>query len=207
MSPNDAEFGKGVQPASSSGGAVRFLIEWIPILIGALVVAAVVRVFVFQAYSIPSGSMIPTLEIDDRVLVNKLSYDVGEVGWGDMVVFKRPENAPKEDSDIDDLIKRVLALPGDRIQFHNGDVYVNNFRVQEVYLQQQGATFELRGTAIPFCVDATPAACTVPEGRVFMMGDNRRESTDSRVFGPVEIDSIVGRAFVRAWPFTDVTVF
>lgn len=201
-----AETGRATDPGS---GLRRFIMEWIPIIVGALIVAAVVRLFVFQAYSIPSGSMVPTLKIGDRVVVNKLSYDFNDIGWGDIVVFARPDNAPRApgEEEIDDLIKRVMALPGDRIQFHNGDVYVNNMRVQETYLAEQGVTWELRGDGIPHCIDALPGACTVPEGRVFMMGDNRSESTDSRRFGPVEIDSIVGRSAFRVWPPNEATSF
>jgi len=191
--------------ADEDEGASNLLLEWIPILLGAIVVAALVRTFVFQAFFIPSESMVHTLEVGDRVLVNKLSYDFNDVGWGDLVVFKRPDNASS--GGIEDLIKRVMALPGDRIQFHNGDVFVNNVRVQETYLREQGVTFPRLGVEIPHCLDPTLDACTVPEGRVFMMGDNRRESTDSRIFGPVEIDSIVGRAFVRVWPVTEVGSF
>lgn len=185
--------------------AGNLLLEWIPILLGAIIVAALVRTFVFQAFFIPSESMVHTLEVGDRVLVNKLSYDFNDVGWGDLVVFKRPPNAP--DGEVKDLIKRVMALPGDRIQFHNGDVFVNNVRVQETYLREQGVTFARLSREIPNCVDPSPDACTIPEGRVFMMGDNRRESTDSRIFGPVDTDLIVGRAFVRVWPLTDVGTF
>lgn len=181
--------------------------EWAPILIGAVIVAALVRTFVFQAFYIPSGSMIPTLNEDDRVLVNKLSYDFNDIGWGDIVVFKRPANQPGE---VPDLIKRVMALPGDRIEFFNGDVYVNNVRVSETYLNTQGATNPLLtspGSSIPGCIDATNSACTVPEGFVFVMGDNRGASTDSRRFGPIPTDDIVGRAMVRVWPLGEIALF
>jgi len=205
---DEEEFSAGLESsipkASSGGGGLGFLLEWLPILIGAAIVAALVRTFVFQAFYIPSGSMTPTLKEQDRVLVNKLSYDFNDVGWGDIVVFKRPENAP---GDVPDLIKRVMALPGQRIEVFNGDVYVDNQRVQETYVLQQGKTQRLRGDAIPGCGDATPDACTVPEGYVFVMGDNRNGSTDSRSFGPVPIEDIVGRAVVRVWPLESVSVF
>lgn len=196
---------EGEWSEDESGSRFDVIFEWAPILIGAVIVAALVRTFVFQAFYIPSPSMTPTLEIDDRVLVNKLSYDFNDVGWGDIVVFKRPANLP---GDVEDLIKRVMALPGDRIEFFNGDVYVNNIRVQETYVAVQGVTDSLTGSeSIPGCVDATSSACTVPEGFVFVLGDNRNGSQDSRVFGPVPIDDIVGRAMVRVWPLTELSLF
>lgn len=180
--------------------ATRLLLEWVPLLIGAFIVAMVVRMFVFQAYYIPSGSMIPTLEVRDRVLVNKLSYNFHDVNRGDIMVFKRPEGT---DGTVDDLIKRVIGLPGETLNFRNGNVYVDGQLVEESYLQEQDSTFPIAG--IPGCVPAgTSSECTVPEGHVFVLGDNRRGSTDGRVFGPIPTDTIVGRAFVKVWPLGEI---
>lgn len=208
---SEEDFSQGLESAlprsdRHSSHVVGFLLEWLPILIGAAIVAALVRTFVFQAFYIPSGSMMPTLKEQDRVLVNKLSYDFNDVGWGDVIVFKRPPDAP---GTVPDLIKRVMALPGDTIEVFNGDVYVNNVRVEESYLLQQGVSTRLRGDPIPGCMpaDATPDRCTVPEGHVFVMGDNRGGSTDSRSFGPIPVDDIVGRAVVRVWPLNNLEVF
>lgn len=184
----------------SDNPAGRFVLEWLPILLGAAIVALLVRAFIFQAYFIPSGSMIPTLEKNDRVLVNKLSYDFHDVNRGDVVVFARPAN--EDPTGIPDLIKRIIALPGETVQLRNGDVYVDGALVRESYLVEQVSTRPLRNDAIPGCIDGDPINCTVPEGYVFVMGDNRTGSRDSREFGPIPIDSIVGRSFVRVWPLT-----
>lgn len=180
--------------------ATRLLFEWVPLLLGAFILAMIVRFFVFQAYYIPSGSMIPTLEVRDRVLVNKLSYNFHDVNRGDILVFKRPEGT---DGTVDDLIKRVIGLPGETLVFRNGNVYVDGQLVQESYLQEQDSTFPIAG--IPGCTPAgTSSECTVPADHVFVMGDNRRGSTDGRVFGPIPEDTIVGRAFVKVWPIGEI---
>ncbi|MBA2624119.1 MAG: signal peptidase I [Acidimicrobiia bacterium] len=171
-------------------GAVRNLIEWVLIIGGAFLVAFVVKTFLIQAFFIPSGSMLPTLETDDRVLVNKLSYDLHAVNRGDLIVFERPEGAVGE---IKDLIKRVVALEGETIEAIDGQVYVDGRRVEEPYLAPGTRTEDLEATQ-------------VPEGHVFVLGDNRTNSTDSRRFDAISEDTIVGRAFVRVWPLTDLSL-
>ncbi len=164
--------------------AVRNLVEWVAILGAALLVAFVVKTFLVQAFYIPSPSMVPTLEVDDRVLVNKLSYKLHEVNRGDVVVF---EKLPEEHGAIKDLIKRVVAVEGDTVESRGDTLYVNDQAVSEPF----------RNSA-----EIGPAVTkrTIPQNQVFVMGDNRRNSSDSRVFGPIDEDRIVGRAFVKIWP-------
>jgi signal peptidase I len=164
---------------------VRSLVEWVVVIVGALAVAMVLRAVLFQAYWIPSESMEPTLQRDDRVLVNRLSYRVGDIGRGDVVVFARPPGQP--DSGIKDLIKRVIALEGETVEGRNGQVVVDGTALDEDYLADG-----------PPIGDFGPVV--VPENHVFVMGDNRNNSVDSRVFGPIDDDSIIGRAFVLFWP-------
>ena len=177
----------------------------LPILIlVALVVAVVIKTFFFQAFYIPSGSMIPTLEINDRVLVNKLSYQFGAIERGDILVFDSPEALNVERSLVERvfrsvgeatgltspetvLIKRVIGLPGETVEVRDNQVYVNDNPIAEPYLPD-GVTMR----------DMEPL--TVPADNVFMMGDNRNQSRDSRVFGPIPREDIVGRAFVTVWP-------
>ena len=154
------------------------------VLVGAVVVALVVRTYLLQAFSIPSASMESTLEIRDRLLVNKLSYQFGDVERGDIVVFERPESLP---SVYDDLIKRVIGLPGDVVEGHDNQVFVNGVALVEPYLDGDVRIGDF-------------APIDVPAGYVFVMGDNRGDSTDSRVFGPIDIDRIEGEAFLRYWP-------
>lgn len=164
---------------------VRGVIEWVVVLVGAVVVALVLRTFLFQAFWIPSESMEATLLKQDRVLVNKLSYELHDVHRGDVVVFRRPD---EDQSEIRDLIKRVIGLPGETVEGREGSIYINGARLIEPYLDPAD---EIR--------DFGPVE--VPDGEYFMMGDNRDESYDSRFFGTVAEDRIVGRAFVLFWPF------
>ena len=165
----------------------RGLVEWLLVLAAALTLFVVVRMVVMQAYWIPSGSMENTLLVGDRVMVNKLSYKLHDVHRGDVVVFERPEGVRKDE--IKDLIKRVVALPGENVQAKDGQLYIDGHLLSEPYLKEPASV-----------ADFGPVL--VPTGSVFVMGDNRRNSSDSRVFGPIKQSSIVGRAFVRFWPVT-----
>jgi signal peptidase I len=171
-------------------------IEWLAVVVGALVVALVVKTFLFQAFYIPSASMEPTLEEGDRVLVNKVSYDLHDVNRGDIIVFELDEEEVGEDG-IKDLIKRVIGLPGDVVESRDGVVYVNDRALEEPYLADGMITGDPEDSRNP-PIDRQ----TVPEGHVFVLGDNRSNSADSRYpyRGPIPIDSIVGRAFVLVWP-------
>ena len=187
------------------GGRMRGFLEWGAVVVGALAVALLIKTFLMQAYFIPSGSMEPTLQIGDRVLVNKLSYDFGDVGRGDLIVFNRPPNQPDGE---DDLIKRVIALPGETIEIRDGQVFIttvdnpNQQRLEEPYLAEAITTTGLVNTSA--CVNATATSCEIPDGFLFVMGDNRPGSRDSRVFGPISEDLVVGRAFLRVWPLGDI---
>jgi signal peptidase I len=151
--------------------------------------------------------MEPTLNIDDRVLVNKLSYKFGDISRGDLVVFHRP--AGQIDGE-DDLIKRVIALPGETIEIHEGNIYIlpegetELRQLIEPYLQDGVTTSGFDNT--DNCQSGTETSCVIPEDHVFVMGDNRSGSKDSRFFGPVPDDSIVGRAFLRVWPLGDISL-
>ena len=179
------------EPKKSSG--VRAVVEWVVILVAALAVAFVVKTFLIQAFFIPSGSMEPTLKPGDRVLVNKLSYDLHSIHRGDIVVFKAP---PSEASDptVKDLIKRVIGLPGDQIQAINGNVYINGKQLKESYLPPGTLTINLPLT-------------TVAKGQYYVLGDNRGNSKDSRYIGQIPGHLIVGRAFVRVWPLSGIRLF
>ncbi|MEM7092915.1 MAG: signal peptidase I [Actinomycetota bacterium] len=196
----DGSSGQGAPPAHDPSPFVTMIREWGPVLLAAVVIAVAVRLVLVQAYHIPSLSMAPTLEEGDRVIVNRLSYRFGEIERGQVVVFGTPPNQP---SDADDLIKRVIGLPGETVTFRDGQVFVDELLVEEPYLAQQNSSFP-RSIAIPGCAQETPEPdrCVVPEGFVFVMGDNRTGSQDSRAFGPVDTDTVVGRAFLRVWPFS-----
>jgi len=171
--------------------AFRGLVEWAVILVGALLVAFVVKTFLLQAFYIPSGSMETTLMINDRVLVNKLSYDLHDVHRGDIVVFRSP---PGEDQpEVKDLIKRVIGLPGETVESRDGRILINGRTLEEPYIREGIITGPMEPS-------------TVPTGRIWVMGDNRPNSKDSRFFGAIDQDLIVGRAFVRVWPISSISL-
>ncbi len=171
-------------------------IEWVVVFAGAIAVALVIKTFVMQAFFIPSASMNPTLLENDRVLVNKLSYHLHDVNRGDVVVFeKAPDNSGLDETK--DLIKRVVALPGEQIAFdEKGKVYINSQLLDEPYLPPNTVTAQ--GTQQ--CT--LPQPCKVAPGTVWVMGDNRSNSRDSRFIGAIPQDHIVGRAFTRVWPLS-----
>jgi signal peptidase I len=170
----------------------RTALEWLGVIGGGIAIALLVEAFLIQAFWIPSPSMEPTLDVGDRVLVNKLSYKFHDVNRGDVVVFERPPGASTgQNGEIKDLIKRVVAVGGDTVEAKEGNVYVNGEQIDEDYLEPGTPTDNLPLT-------------TIPEGQLFVMGDNRTNSEDSRIFGPIDEDAIVGRAFIRVLPITDI---
>jgi signal peptidase I len=162
----------------------RGLIEFLAILfVSFVLVFGFVRPFVVEAFWIPSESMTPTLLVGDRVLVNKFIYRFTEPDRGDIVVFKETVEGRKED-----LIKRVVGLPGDRIAVRGGRLFVNGKLQSEPYVNKK------------FPDVSVSAPTTVSGGHVFVMGDNRANSLDSRRFGPIPEKNIEGEAFLRFWP-------
>jgi signal peptidase I len=186
--------------AKAKKGLNRTVIEWVVLVVAAIGIALVIKTFLFQAFYIPSASMVPTLEVGDRVLVNKLSYDLHDVNRGDIVVFAAAPNEQWRKAGIDDLVKRVIALPGETItECQTGRVCIDDRLLDEGYLPD-GTTTTINGD-IPGCEPSSPEnGCTVPADHYFVMGDNRGQSADARLHGPIEGSSIVGRVFVRIWP-------
>jgi signal peptidase I len=170
----------------------RLLVEWAVVLLVAVGVAFGIRTFVAQTFYIPSASMEPTLMVGDRIVVDKLSYHLHAVHRGDIIVFGRPpgENQPG----VDDLVKRVIGLPGETIASLYGRVFINNKPLAEPWLP--------KGT-----VSTGITTQKIPSNEYFVMGDNRSDSQDSRYFGPISGNLIVGRVVVRIWPLSSVHVF
>ena len=166
---------------------VAVVLEWVIIISMALCVALLVRATVVQTFFIPTPSMVPTLKVDDRLLVDKLTLRTRDVRRGDIVVFERP--AAFTDKTIKDLIKRVVGLPGETIEGREGAVWVNGKRLVEPYLVEGITTSDF-------------APVRVAVDNYFVMGDNRPESFDSRFWGTVEREKIIGRALIRVWPPT-----
>jgi signal peptidase I len=163
-------------------------LEWTILIVSAFAIALLIKAFLFQAFYIPSESMVPTLRTHDRVIVNKLSYHLHAVHRGDVIVFKSPPNV---DPSVKDLVKRVIGLPGETIQGRDdGRISVNGKALNEPYLpkgQPPGPSF---------------APIKIPADSYWVMGDNRNNSKDSRFFPQhfIRKKDIVGRVFVRIWP-------
>ena len=180
---------------------MKGFLEWGAVILGALLVAFLIKTFLMQAYYIPSSSMTPTLQVGDRVLVNKLSYEVGDIGRGDLVVFGRPAT---ESTVKTDLIKRVIGLEGELIEIIEGRIYITQADsssrqlLVEPYLASTTYTRGFDNTDL--CEKATENSCLIPDNHVFVLGDNRDGSRDSRFFGPIDENTVVGRAFIRLWP-------
>lgn len=190
-------------PVPEDQGGRRTIAFWLSLPLISLLLVTSVQMLLYTPYRIPSESMLPTLEIGDRVIVNRQSYSLGDIERGQVIVFE----APPELESRNDVIKRVVALPGETIRFIDGQVYIDNQRMLEPYVVAGSTTRSSR--LLPGCDVAAGSAsigCLVPEGHVFVLGDNREDSIDSRQYGPVPIDTIVGRAFVRVWPLTNLNL-
>jgi signal peptidase I len=183
----------------SKGGGYRWVIEWAIILMAVLLFTVLLRTYVVQSFYIPSPSMVPTLAVGDRIMVNKLSYDLHAVHRGDIVVFKRP---PLETQDFPDLVKRVIGLPGESISTKDGHVYINGKVLNEPWLPSgpQSYTGALPDDQYPQF--NMPGPVKIPADNYFVMGDNRTDSEDSRFFGPIPGSLIVGRAVAVVWPLS-----
>jgi len=178
-------------PKEIKSRPLRTVVEWIVLVGAALLVAFIVKTFLFQAFYIPSDSMVPTLVVGDRVLVNKLSYRAHEPNRFDIVVFLAPKGT--ETALIKDLVKRVVGLPGETIEGRDGRILINGAVIEEPFLPAgtQSRTF---------------GPVKVPPKSYFMLGDNRPFSKDSTYFGPIEGKTFVGRVFVRIWPLNRLSL-
>ena len=188
--------------------------EIVVLVASAALLAFLLKTFVAQAFYIPSESMLPQLQVNDRVVVSKLAYRLHDPRRGDIVVFDCPPTSCVNQKHVgggiggllrdvgegigviqpsaEEFIKRVVALPGETVEGKAGAVYINGQRLREPYLPERITTADF-------------PAVTVPEDHLWVMGDNRGNSSDSRVFGPITRSSVVGRTIVRVWPLADMS--
>ena len=205
MDPSEDSRPEGTEPEPKRRS---FWAELPGLLLTALVIAVLIKTFLVQPFWIPSESMLDTIHVNDRVMVNKLAFQVGEPERGDIVVFRDPAEPEVEESipeavirsvleavgirtrGHEDLIKRVIGLPGETVSVSENQVHIDGVPISEPYLSDD--------VVMP---DAGPFE--VGGDEVFVMGDNRQFSFDSRRFGNIEMDSLVGRAFVIIWPLSN----
>jgi signal peptidase I len=174
------------RPAGMSR-TTRAFVDWVVVVGIALLVAILVRTFLLAHFVVDGTSMYSTLDTGDRVFVNKLSYRLHDPNRGDVVVLHQIGNSTERD-----LIKRVIALPGETIEIRSCEVTIDGRRLEEPYLDPSVVT--------PGNCGGDYTAKKVPEDSVFVMGDNRAGSSDSRALGPIHESDLVGRAFVVFWP-------
>jgi signal peptidase I len=158
----------------------HWLLEVGETVLPAVVIAVLINLFLAQATRVYGHSMEPNLHTDQRLVVEKVSYRLHGPQRGDVVVLRLPDRGPEL------LIKRVIGLPGETVEIRDGGVYVDGQLLSEPYLSRK--------------TSGASNSWVVPEGHVFVMGDNRGASNDSRVFGPVALDRVVGRAWISYWP-------
>ena len=172
-------------PAPAAASAWR---SWARDLVVSIVVSAFIIVFLYQPVRVEGTSMLPMLEDQDRLFINKIAYRVGDIHQGDVVVFQYPRDHTKS------YIKRVIALPGDDLRIEHGRVYVNGVRLKEAYVPNR------------FSDDRSQPELVLPPHEYFVMGDHRSISSDSRDFGPVDRNLIYGKAVFVYWPMEQVGV-
>jgi len=198
---------------TSRSRPARFAIDGAVLVVAIVVITTVLRTLIAQAFYIPSASMTPQLQVQDRIVVSKLAYRLHDVRRGDIVVFDAPPTlevpAPQRSAPsravrsvlegvnvvkpaTTEYVKRVVGLPGEQVSSRGGGLYVNDRLLVEPYLPEGLRTGEFGPVA-------------VPPGRLFVMGDNREDSRDSRFFGPIEQSSVVGRVVVKFWPLASAS--
>ena len=173
--------------------------EWTKAIVIGILLIVVIRSFFVTNYTVSGQSMMPTLQNQDKVLVSKISNTVGDIDRLDVLVFHTDEN--------EDYVKRVIGIPGDIITYENDMLFINNKRVEEPYLQSYEAykNSEDRFTE-DFSLETITGHNQVPQGSYFVLGDNRRQSLDSRYFLFIRKEDIVGKVVARYWPFESATI-
>lgn len=168
--------------------------EWAVAILIAIVVIAVIRMFLFVSFSVDGLSMDPTLEDGDRVVVNKFIYDLTDVEQDDVIVFNSNEDSA--------YVKRVIGVPGDNVEMVDRKVYLNGEPLQEDYVVHQGESYMDNFTLN----DMGTEEGEIPEGHYLVLGDNRPISRDSRDFGLITEDSIIGEVQLRFWPLNEIAI-
>ncbi|MGP4106621.1 signal peptidase I [Virgibacillus sp. L01] len=174
----------------------KYLRRIIPIVLLAIVLAFLFRSFLFASYVVDGESMEPTLYDGNLLMVNKVVYDLKDVNRFDVIVF----HASKKD----DYVKRVIGLPGDEIEYKDDKLFINGKYVKENFLESLKKMDEIKPYTNDFTLEEKTGETKVPNGNLFVMGDNRESSLDSRTFGFVSVNKLVGKVDITYWPFSQM---
>jgi signal peptidase I len=172
--------------------------EWIKAFALGIIIFALIRTFFFSNYIVEGESMMPTLEDGNKLVVNKLGYQVGDLNRFDVIVFHANAN--------EDYVKRIIGIAGDKIEYRDDQLYINGDKYVESFLEgykQQAPGIRLTGD---FSLQEITGENTVPNGKLFVLGDNRLGSWDSRQFGFISTDQVVGKVDLRYWPLNELDV-
>lgn len=173
-------------------------IEWIKAFAIGIIIFAFIRTFFFSNYIVEGESMMPTLEDGNKLVVNKIGYQIGDLNRFDVIVFHANQD--------EDFVKRIIGLPGDEIEYQQDHLYVNGKKMEEPFLEiyrEQTLGGRLTGD---FTLKEITGKKVVPQGKLFVLGDNRLGSWDSRHFGFISVDQVVGKVDLRYWPLKEVAV-
>lgn len=182
---------------SRRGGGFGCAVEVIETLVLTLVIFFVIQNFVAQPFQVKGGSMERTFVESDYVLVDRLTPRWSPYARGQVVVFQPPETVTDR---TEPFIKRVIGIGGDTVEVRDGQVFVNGVALDEPYL------FHSAAGAAEATVASDPSRWVVPEGELFVMGDHRQASEDSRIFGPIPVSSVIGRGVLRYWPLSELGI-
>lgn len=172
------------------------LFSWIKAIAIAVVLAFLIRTYIFTPIVVDGESMMPTLLDHERIILNKFGTDIDSIDRFDVVVFHATEER--------DYIKRVIGLPGDHIEYKDDTLYINGEKYDEPYLDEYKAQMDGEPLTGDFTLEEMTGGKTVPENQLFLMGDNRQNSLDSREIGTITIDKIVGKANFVYWPVNEI---
>lgn len=161
---------------------VQTILEWAALIVVAWLISFAIRTFVFDTRIVPTGSMLPTIQLQDRVIFDKLFYRFGSLERGDIIMFTPPQGS----GESDDLVKRIVGLPGESLEVREGKVWINGMVLEEPYLDQ--------------APKYSYGPLKIPENAYIMFGDNRNNSKDAHIWGVLPKENIEGRVLLRYWP-------
>ncbi|MBS4188812.1 signal peptidase I [Bacillus sp. FJAT-49705] len=177
-------------------------IEWIKAFAIGMIIFIFIRTFFFSNYVVEGVSMEPTLESGNKLIVNKIGNQIGDLQRFDVIVFHHNKE--------EDFVKRIIGLPGDKIEYRNDELYINGEKVNEPYLEKYRENYQEEAFGSMLTADFTLMEATgeetVPEGKLFVLGDNRPKSWDSRHYGFISMDQVVGKVNLRYWPINEMDI-